>query len=105
MLQDHETARGHVRAIFEGIKIKDKKSIIEHLNGYKDLLTEHIKKENEILYPWIDRNLSTRQVGELFSKFDEAEKKIDKEVVERCKRFVADVEQRVQKTTKKEAIK
>ena len=104
ILQDHETARGHVRAIFEGLKTKDKESIIEHLNGYKDLLTEHIKKEDEILYPWIDRNLSTKQVGELFSKFDEAEEKIDKEVVEKCKRFVVEETQRIEKI-KQEVLK
>ncbi|PIQ89234.1 MAG: hypothetical protein COV72_04090 [Candidatus Omnitrophica bacterium CG11_big_fil_rev_8_21_14_0_20_42_13] len=104
ILQDHETARGHVRAIFERLKTKDKESIIDHLNGYKDLLTEHIKKEDEILYPWIDRNLSTKQVGELFSKFDEAEKKIDKEVVEKCKRFVVEAEQRIEKI-KQEVLK
>ena len=27
------------------------------------------KKEDEILYPWMDRNLSVRQVGELFARF------------------------------------
>jgi len=31
----------------------------------------HIRKEDEILYPWMDRNLSTAQVGALFSKFAE----------------------------------
>jgi hemerythrin-like domain-containing protein len=33
------------------------------------VLAEHIKKEDEILYPWMDRNLSMRQVGELFARF------------------------------------
>ena len=50
--------------------------IIEHLEKYAELLTEHIKKEDEILYPWMDRNLSISQIGELFSRFDEAEKKL-----------------------------
>ncbi|MEE8440374.1 MAG: hypothetical protein V3S41_01540, partial [Spirochaetia bacterium] len=31
--------------------------------------TEHITKEDEVLYPWIDRNLTVTQVGELFGKF------------------------------------
>ena len=44
-------------------------------------MTEHIKKENEVLYPWIERGLSTTQVGELFAKFNEAEGKMDKEEV------------------------
>ena len=46
MHEDHETGRGHVRAIIEALEKKDKKAVIEHLNGYKDLLTEHIKKED-----------------------------------------------------------
>src|SRR3990167_617921 len=98
MLQDHETGRAHVRAIVEAVNGRNKNSVIEHLNGYKDLLTEHIKKEDEILYPWMDRGLSIQQVGELFSKFNEAEEKIGKEVVDRCKRFVVEAEQRIQIT-------
>ncbi len=49
------------------------KNIAENLMAYKELLTEHIRKEDEILYPWMDNQLSTRQVGELFTKFAEAD--------------------------------
>jgi len=65
MHEDHETGRAHVRAIVEAVERRDKNTIAEHLNGYKDLLTEHIKKEDEILYPWMDRNLSMRQIKAL----------------------------------------
>ncbi|MBI5747564.1 MAG: hemerythrin domain-containing protein [Nitrospinae bacterium] len=95
MHEDHETGRAHVRAIIEALERKDKKAIIEHLNGYKELLTGHIKKEDESLYPWMDRGLSIQQVGELFAKFNEAEEKIGKEVVERCRKFVTETEQRM----------
>ena len=106
MLSDHETARGHVRAISEAIERKDRDAIIEHLSAYKDLLTEHIKKEDEILYPWIDRGLSTTQVGELFVKFNEAEEKMDKGVIEKCQKFAQEVEQRIENLEpKKEAVK
>ncbi|OGW93239.1 MAG: hypothetical protein A3K16_00195 [Omnitrophica bacterium RIFCSPLOWO2_01_FULL_45_24] len=100
ILADHETARGHVKAMLEALGKGDEKTVFEHLNAYKELLTEHIKKEDEILYPWIDRGLSTAQVGELFAKFDEAEVKIDKEVVERCRRFAEKAEQRIEKIKK-----
>jgi len=103
MLQDHETGRAHVRAIVEAVNGRNKNSVIEHLNGYKDLLTEHIKKEDEILYPWIDRNLSIKQVGELFGKFDAAEKTIDEEVIERVKKFVMELENRINKSLKTKA--
>lgn len=68
--EDHETGRAHVKAVLEALDGRDKEAIAEHLNGYRELLTEHIKKEDEILYPWMDRNLSITQVGELFSKFN-----------------------------------
>jgi hemerythrin-like domain-containing protein len=83
MHQDHETARGHVRAIGEGLDKKDKPAVAEHLASYHELLKEHIKKEDEILYPWIDRNLSDTQVGELYAKFN----KVDEEFGEAPKKY------------------
>jgi hemerythrin-like domain-containing protein len=74
MHADHKQARSHVQAILEALEKKDKNAIAEHLLAYAELLTEHIRKEDEILYPWMDRNLSTRQVGELFSKFNAADR-------------------------------
>lgn len=67
--QDHEAARAHARAIAEAVEREDTDGVAEHLNAYKDLLTEHIKKEDEILYPWMDRELSDSQIGQLYTKF------------------------------------
>jgi hemerythrin-like domain-containing protein len=44
--------------------------IIEQLTAYGALLTEHIRKEDDILYPWMNRELTDTQVGQLFSKFN-----------------------------------
>ena len=76
MHEDHTQARGHVRAILEAVEQKDRKAVAEHLSAYRELLTEHIKKEDEILYPWMDKHLSVSQVGELFSKFNQVEKEM-----------------------------
>jgi hemerythrin-like domain-containing protein len=73
MLGDHETGRAHVRAVLEAVEKRDRAHASEHLNGYRELLTEHIKKEDEILYPWMDRELSDRQIGQLFSQFNETD--------------------------------
>jgi hemerythrin-like domain-containing protein len=73
MHNDHETGRAHVRAVLEAVEKRDRTHFSEHLNGYRDLLTEHIKKEDEILYPWMDRELSDRQIGQLFSQFNETD--------------------------------
>jgi iron-sulfur cluster repair protein YtfE (RIC family) len=74
--EDHTQARGHVKATLEALERKDKAAITEHLTAYAELLTEHIKKEDEILYPWMDRNLSITQIVELFSKFDETDEQM-----------------------------
>ena len=58
--------------MLQAIQDKDRKALAEQLKAYSEILLEHIKKEDEILFPWIDRNLSTKQVGQLYSKFNES---------------------------------
>ena len=100
MLEDHTKGRGHVKALAEALDKRDRKGIIEHLNAYRELLTEHIKKEDEILYPWMDRNLSVTQVGELFSKFSEVDEVSGNGITERCRTFVIEVEEKLEKPKK-----
>lgn len=76
MHEDHTQARGHVKAILEAIDRKDKTAVAEHFTAYGELLTEHIRKEDDILYPWMDRTFSTTQIGELFSKFNEIDEQM-----------------------------
>jgi hemerythrin-like domain-containing protein len=76
MYEDHTTGRGHVKAMLEALERKDKDTLGKHLMAYQELLTGHIQKEDEILFPWMDRNLSTTQVGELFAKFSEVDQKM-----------------------------
>lgn len=68
MLSDHVNGRNHVKGIAEALQRGDKDAVVNGFIAYRDLLTEHIRKEDDILYPWIDRQLSTHQVGELFSR-------------------------------------
>jgi hemerythrin-like domain-containing protein len=76
MYEDHTTGRGHVKAMLEALERKDQATLGEHLMAYRELLTEHIKKEDEILFPWMDRNLSTSQIDELFSKFNDVDQQM-----------------------------
>jgi len=76
MHEDHKQGRGHVKAVLEALDRKDDATIAEHLTAYGALLTEHIKKEDEILLPWMDRSLSISQIGKLFSEFNEADETI-----------------------------
>lgn len=73
MHKDHKTGREHVKSILEGLEQKNSEKIVRHFCGYAELLTEHIKKEDEILYIWMDKNLSTSQIGSMFAKFNEVE--------------------------------
>jgi hemerythrin-like domain-containing protein len=74
MRLDHETGRAHVRSIVLALDENNKEAIRKHLNGYRELLTEHIGKEDGILFPWMDRNLTIKQVGELFARFNEKDR-------------------------------
>ncbi len=69
MYTDHTNARDHVKAVVQGVEARDESLVKEHLAAYHDLLPEHIKREDEILYVWMDRNLSMTHVGQLFSQF------------------------------------
>lgn len=77
MHEDHQRGRKLVKEMREALEKRDAKTISENLMAYRELLTEHIRKEDEILYPWMDEQLSTREVGELFAKFDEVDRQID----------------------------
>ncbi len=76
MHQDHKNARGHAKAILEGVEQKDAAKVSLHLEAYRKLLTEHIKKEDDILFPWMDRKLSQEQFEELFFKFGQMDENI-----------------------------
>ncbi len=69
MLTDHDTGRDYVARVAAGVENRNGVAVRQSLCAYRELLTEHIKKEDEILYPWIDRQLSDNLVGKLFSEF------------------------------------
>lgn len=70
MREDHRRARARVKKLLAALEKRDGSLIKEHLGAYADLLTEHIKKEDEILYPWMDRQLSMNQIGGIFEEFN-----------------------------------
>jgi len=74
MLQDHDEGRSHVRAAGAALETGDLDLAEGHLLAYGELLRGHIQRENEILYPWMDRTLSMQQVGELYARCAEVER-------------------------------
>jgi hemerythrin-like domain-containing protein len=93
MLSDHEAGRAHVRAILDAVERRDTANAAEHLKAYGALLTEHIKREDEVLYPWLDGQLSDTQVGRLFDAFNEADGRAS-DTRRRCEAFIQRVEHR-----------
>ncbi len=71
--KEHQTARSLVRQIVEALNNNEAEKLRESLKEYSKLLQEHIKKEDEILYPWMDRNLTLREIGELFANFQQVD--------------------------------
>ena len=76
MREDHRRGRNHASTVLEALDRKDKGAISENLNGYRELLTEHIRKEDEIMFPWMDKQITTPQVGELFARFNAADEQM-----------------------------
>lgn len=91
IVNEHEKIRFYVRILIYATEEKDKPAVEENLYVYKELLTEHMKKEEEILYPWIDKNLTMAQIGEVCSKFNEIDKKFQK-VSKKHKEFIEKLE-------------
>lgn len=94
MNSDHNTARGHVKAVREALANTSAGMISRQLTDYHDLLQDHIRKEDEILYPWIEQGLGTHQVGEIFQKFQEIEDSFDAAIMGKCLNIVNTVETR-----------
>ncbi|MCP4253567.1 MAG: hypothetical protein GY775_09175 [Candidatus Scalindua sp.] len=97
MYEDHDTGRNHVKNVVEGAENGNKAQIKEHLNGYRDLLTQHIKKEDEILYPWIERQMSDNQIGELFQRCSAADASVGEELPKKYEKFIIDLEEKFAK--------
>jgi hemerythrin-like domain-containing protein len=97
MYDDHDTGRNHVKNVVEGAENGNKAQIKEHLHGYRELLTQHIKKEDEILYPWIERQMSDNQIGELFQRCSAADASVGEELPKKYEKFIIELEEKFAK--------
>jgi hemerythrin-like domain-containing protein len=80
MLTEHDMGRGYVRGMSEAIakyKAGDGKAssaIVGNARNYIALLTQHIDKEDNILYPMADVHLSEDKQKELLEEFERVER-------------------------------
>lgn len=82
MLLEHEQGRAHVRAMKEAAARYaggDKRAghdYARHARAYAALLTDHIFKEDQILYAMAEARLTAEQKAELDEEFDRVENEI-----------------------------
>lgn len=76
MLNDHNSGRSYVKAMLEAVDEQNTEKASVYLLKYRELLTEHIKKEDEILYPWMDRNMDMSTVGKMYAQFMNVDNKM-----------------------------
>jgi hemerythrin-like domain-containing protein len=79
MLSEHELGRKYVKGMDDGVvsykkgEIKAALQIAENARKYATLLTQHIYKEDNILYPMADMHLSEEKQQELIKEFEKVE--------------------------------
>ena len=81
LIAEHEQGRKLVRAVESSIgdaekgQAASKASLCGCIREYRELLTEHIRKEDDCLFPAADRALSQSEQDELLRAFEEFEQK------------------------------
>lgn len=82
MLAEHTAGRNYVKQMSEGVshyKSGDERSvstIVKAANGYIELLTAHIDKENDVLFPMAEMRLPEEKQKELETEFDRVENEV-----------------------------
>lgn len=92
MLEDHKTGRGLVKAINNSLVKQDRDGMVRSLLEYKALLSQHIIKEDEILYPWMDRHFNGEQMKRLEVQFEEVDRQFGPDFEKNWKYFVSGME-------------
>lgn len=80
MLQEHTLGRGYIKGMSEALaQYKSDQSgaaadLSRHARNYIALLTQHIQKENHVLFPMADMHLSAEEQTELLEGFETIER-------------------------------
>ncbi|WP_163338803.1 hemerythrin domain-containing protein [Desulfopila sp. IMCC35008] len=74
--EDHRRARALVQEMVSALNSQNTEVFTSNLQEYADLLTEHIHKENEILFPWLDSRLTEKEHLELVTRFEKSDRNL-----------------------------
>ncbi len=81
--------------IFKALADNDPDKVIEHLLKYRELLTDHIKKEDEVLYPWIERQMASDQIEAMHRAFLEEESRRGPETSSKYENLIEELENKL----------
>ena len=90
MITEHEIGRGYIALANVGIQFSDHDQIRDSVRSYINLLREHIRKEDSILYPWFDRNLSDGEKDVMEQEFEAANQHLDTNMEKNLLKFLDD---------------
>jgi hemerythrin-like domain-containing protein len=78
MLHEHELRRGHIREMERSLRKEpiELGAFTRSVGAYRGLLTQHIEKENTVLFPMGERALDSRSQNAIFELFEEHEEKV-----------------------------
>lgn len=76
MLQEHVMGRQLIASMREALQGADLEAFKLHAVEYRDLLRQHIQKENAVIFRLADQLISDERQMELFEKFEEHEENV-----------------------------
>jgi hemerythrin-like domain-containing protein len=74
--EDHRKARGLVQEMLRALDGKNAKVLASSLLEYAVLLEQHIHKEDEVLFPWLDSRLTEKEKKELAARFEQSDRNL-----------------------------
>ena len=76
MLEEHKLGRQLIGLMNEAVQAADLEAFKHHAVEYRDLLRQHIQKENSILFKLADQLISNEMQMELFEEFEAHEEHV-----------------------------
>ena len=88
MLAEHELARGFIRQAADEVESNNADQLKIAFRDYAELLQEHIRKEDKILYPWFENYLNDRDKDNMQKEFEAADQAFPAELVSGLPQFL-----------------
>jgi hemerythrin-like domain-containing protein len=77
MFNEHEQARLYVRNMENALSSKNLQDLLQNTQQYAELLTQHIFKEDNILYPMAEQGLDNEHKASLLQEYAETEAQLN----------------------------